>query len=343
MFAPGIAFPARARAGRQWPAVRILFLKKSLPPTGRPGDDSDTSQNETHLRTKRNANADCQSNDRMMEVEHNQHRRAALTLQKQREHASAFTFAKQRERASAFTLIELLIVIGIIGVLLVLIAPAFTSMKGGTDVTSAAYTIEGVLDTARTYAKANNTYTWVGFYEEDVSQPSISHGSDPCIGCVGRLVMSTVASNDGTMIYTGNLSSPVTLDSTKLTQVGKLAKIENLHLTTFGAPPGTPPTSPFATRPEVATASKIGDGITAPPNPYLTFYYPADGSQYQFKKVVQFTPRGEAVITNRNYTMAPVSEVGVEPTHGTTLDTNSTNPVAIQFTGFGGSVKIYRK
>src|SRR5262249_33648304 len=132
------------------------------------------------------------------------------------------------------------------------------------------------------------------------------------------------------------------LDSTKVTQVGKLAKIENLHLTTFGTPTGTPPTSPFATRPAVATASKIGDN-TAPPNPYLTFYYPADGSQYQFKKVVQFSPRGEAVITNSNYTMAPVSEVGVEPTHGTTLETNSTNPSAIQFTGFGGNVKIYRQ
>ena len=77
----------------------------------------------------------------------------------------------QRERASAFTLLELLIVVGIIGLLMVLIAPAFTTIKGGTDVTSAAYTIKGVLDTARTYAKANNTYTWVGFYEEDVSQP----------------------------------------------------------------------------------------------------------------------------------------------------------------------------
>ena len=55
---------------------------------------------------------------------------------------------------------------------MVLIAPAFTTIKGGTDVTSAAYTIKGVLDTARTYAKANNTYTWVGFFEEDVSQSS---------------------------------------------------------------------------------------------------------------------------------------------------------------------------
>ena len=86
----------------------------------------------------------------------------------------AFTLPRQRDPESirGFTLLELLVVVGIIALLLVLIAPAFTYIKGGTDVTSAAYTIKGVLDTARTYAKANNTYAWVGFYEEDVSQPS---------------------------------------------------------------------------------------------------------------------------------------------------------------------------
>ncbi len=81
-----------------------------------------------------------------------------------------------------FTLLELLIVVGIIGLLLVLMAPAFTTIKGGTDVTSAAYTIKGVLDTARTYAKANNTYTWVGFFEEDASLGSTS----PATGGPGR-------------------------------------------------------------------------------------------------------------------------------------------------------------
>src|SRR5437773_10638121 len=105
------------------------------------------------------------------------------------------TIANHGRRSFGFTLIELLIVVGIIAVLLALIAPAFTTIKGGTDVTGAAYTIKGVLETARTYAKANNTYAWVGFFEEDVSSGT------PGTQGIGRLVMSIVASKDGTMIY----------------------------------------------------------------------------------------------------------------------------------------------
>src|SRR5438874_1523545 len=101
-------------------------------------------------------------------------------------------------RFNAFTLIELLIVVGIIGVLLVLIAPAFTSMKSGTDVTSAAYTIKGVLDTGRTYAKANNTYVWVGFEEVDVSQAA---SVSPQMSGIGRVAIAIVASKDGTRGY----------------------------------------------------------------------------------------------------------------------------------------------
>src|SRR5438093_12899641 len=101
--------------------------------------------------------------------------------------------ARQRdpERIRGFTLLELLIVVGIIGLLMVLIAPAFTTIKGGTDVTSAAYTIKGVLDTARTYAKANNTYTWIGFFEENVANPASPNPDTPA---VGRIVISIVAS-----------------------------------------------------------------------------------------------------------------------------------------------------
>jgi type II secretory pathway pseudopilin PulG len=252
-------------------------------------------------------------------------------------------------------LLELLIVVGIIGLLLVLIAPAFTYIKGGTDVTSAAYTIQGVLDTARTYAKANDTYTWVGFFEENAPDPS----QDPASPGIGRIVMSIIASKGGTMLYTGNLSSALILDDppnqTALIQVGKLTKVDNVHLKTFQPGTGAPPSDTFDTRPPVAsTASQIGNDPNpdpnspgAPPNPALTFHYPVGTSpgQYTFTKVIQFSPRGEGVITNGNYNLASVSEIGVQPTHANAAPEPSPvkNPVAIQFTGFGGSVKIYRK
>src|SRR5207247_4707254 len=90
------------------------------------------------------------------------------------------------------------------------------------DVTGAAYTIKGVLDTARTYAKANNTYAWAGFYEEDISSTT------PGTAGVGRLVMSIVASKDGTIIY--GSGSPGTIDTTRLIQVGKLTKVDKVNL-----------------------------------------------------------------------------------------------------------------
>jgi prepilin-type N-terminal cleavage/methylation domain-containing protein len=247
----------------------------------------------------------------------------------------------------AFTLIELLVVMSIIAILLVLMAPAFTTLKSAGDVTGAADTIKGVLDQARTYAMANNTYSWVGFYEEDVSTPSIVHGADPCTGCVGRLVMSIVASKDGTTVYDPN--SLAKIDTIKLIQVGKLIKIENVHLATFTDGAGTGST--FATRPAVTfDTARIGN--STPPNPSLTpFQYPVGNpepvAQYTFVKAVQFGPRGEARIDNTNYTLKTAAEIGMVPTHSTTVANNNLNlvpnRVAVQFTGVGGDVKIYRQ
>jgi prepilin-type N-terminal cleavage/methylation domain-containing protein len=265
---------------------------------------------------------------------------------KLRERSRAFTLPKLRERSRAFTLVELLVVMSIIAILLVLMAPAFTTLKSAGDVTSAADTIKGVLDQARTYAMANNTYSWVGFYEEDVSQPSIVHGVDPCTGCVGRVVMSIVASKDGTTVYDSN--SPAKIETTKLIQLGKLTKIENVHLATFSNGSGTGST--FATRP--AVTYRIGDGAT-PPNSLTPFQYPVGNpepvAQYTFVKAVQFSPRGEARIDNStsSYPLQTAAEIGMIPTHSTTVANANPNlvpnRVAIQFTGVGGDVKIYRQ
>lgn len=248
---------------------------------------------------------------------------------------------------AGFTLLELLIVVGIIGVLLLLIAPAFTYIKGGNDVTSAAYTVKGALETARTYAKANNTYTWVGFYEENVANPASPNSDTPA---VGRIVISIIASKDGSEVYTSVGSPAADIDSagTKLLQVGKLIKLENMHLRTFANGLGTGQTFPL--RPAIPGGSpdnaKIGD--TSPPDSLRYFHYPATvpeaQKQYQFVKMIQCSPRGECRPQNDNYEMRAVIEVGLQQTHGTTVPglADPTN-CAVQLTGFGGNVKIYQR
>lgn len=274
-----------------------------------------------------------------------------------------FTPLEQRERASAFTLLELLIVVGIIGVLLVLIAPAFTTIKSGTDLTSAAYTIKGALDTARTYAKANNTYTWVGFFEEDVSQAS----TNPATPGTGRLVMSIVASKDGTTVYDPNSpNNPDPMNPTKLIQLGKLIKIESIHLPLFAA--GTGMGDTFDARPSPSPASdsndsRFGELNVASPTAPLTnskfpFWYPLTAAsqgqaQYYFVKTLQFNPRGESRI-NSTYDIRRIVEVGLLQTHGSTTPVPVSgggtsnvvfngNVAAVQINGFAGDVRIYRR
>jgi prepilin-type N-terminal cleavage/methylation domain-containing protein len=252
--------------------------------------------------------------------------------------------ARQRDPESirGFTLLELLIVVGIMGLLLVLLAPAFTTIKGGTDVTSAAYTIKTALDTARTYAKANNTYTWIGFKEVDVSQnPSVS----PQIPGTGRVAIAIVASKDGTRGYdvtNTSLPNPAWTNynnGAKLVAVGKLEHLENVHLA------GALTMAGNMARPSVLSNYIIGNAATVSVTP---FDWPLgsalNSGQYSFNKVINFDPQGIARIqysTNTN-TISPYTEVGLQQTHGATVDANNPNVVAIQASGVGSSVAIYR-
>src|SRR6266403_2242419 len=237
-----------------------------------------------------------------------------------------------------FTLVELIVVIALISTLMALVAPAFTGIKSAGDVTSAAYTIKDALEQARTHAMAYKTYVWIGFYEEPAGQPS----TNPATPGTGRIVISTIASADGTTVY--NPRSLAAIDPTRVTQLNKLVKVEGTHLATFTDGSGTGDT--FDSRPAaIYETAKIGD--TTPPNPSLTpFQYPVGNpaaAQYTFVKAVEFSPRGEARINNRNYTLKTVAEIGLQPTHGTAVDVNSRNIIVIQFGALGGDLKIYRR
>jgi hypothetical protein len=156
-------------------------------------------------------------------------------------------------------------------------------------------------------------------------------------------VISIVASKDGTIIYDPN--SLAAIDPTRLTQVGKLIKIPNTHLTTFADGTGTGLT--FDTRPPVTySTARIGDAT--PPSASLTpFQYPVGTpvptAQYTFLKAIQFSPRGEARINNNNFTLKTVAEVGLRQTHGAAVDTVSPNVFAIQFSAISGATRIYRR
>jgi type II secretory pathway pseudopilin PulG len=258
-------------------------------------------------------------------------------------------------------LIELLVVVGIIGLLLVLMAPAFTYIKGGTDATSAAYTIKGVLDTARTYAKANNTYTWVGLLEENVANPASPNTDTPR---VGRLLMSIVASKDGTNLY--GSTGAATIDATRLIQVGKLIKIENVHVPLFVLGTGAGAADTFDARPSPSPASdannfRFGELNAASPNtaPLTTphnFQYPvaspAPAAQYTFSRLLEFSPRGESKVIGDG-AIRRVVEIGLIQTHGVATPVPRSgggsawdfagNVVAVQINGFSGDVRIYRR
>jgi Tfp pilus assembly protein FimT len=272
-------------------------------------------------------NVESRRKDGMTEIPALNSQRSTISTQRCR---AAITLPRQRERASAFTLLELFIVVGVIGLLLVLIAPAFTTIKGGTDVTSAAYTIKGVLDTARTYAKANNTYTWVGF--------AGSIGPNQQQYVTGQVKLAVVASKDGTNLWSANNSLP----SASLVQVGKVTTLDNIHIGDTGTPQSSPsPVPEFEQRAAVDSDHRIS---TSPNTPY-----PFTVQQTTFNKWIQFSPRGEALVHGGSFSIVRDTEVGVLPTHGTALAVTQSgnkwlgNVVAIQVKGFAGDVRIYRR
>ena len=62
-------------------------------------------------------------------------------------------------------------------------------------------------------------------------------------------------------------------------------------------------------------------GTRARPDSLRYFHYPPTvteaAAQYTFRKMIQFSPRGECGPQNDNYEMRAVIEVGLQQTHGT--------------------------
>lgn len=256
------------------------------------------------------------------------------------------TTFKRPNSATAFTLIEVLVVVAVFVVLLALMVPAFNSINSGTSVTKAAYDIAGALEMAKTYAIAHSTYVWVGFFEENGVLPS----TNPASSGTGRVIISVVAANDGTNELVTQLNNNLSLSSSNASQVYKLIKLQSTHLAPAPGDGADALASFVRTSGTIPAAGyQIGDPGFNPNNTaYFSYPLPADGSiqsgQYQFSKVIQFSPLGDASQFTGSSSASPVPwmEIGIRPTHGN-VSNNITNDVAaVELAGIGGQASIQR-
>jgi prepilin-type N-terminal cleavage/methylation domain-containing protein len=247
------------------------------------------------------------------------------------------SFQPKHTRTNGFSLVELLVVLAIVTILSSMLLLSTSGTKSSRDLANAAYSIQGALEQARTFAMASNTYTWVGFFEENAASPGNAG--------VGQVVISIIASANGMNLDT--VGSPIaTLPYTYssqpnlplMTQVSKLLKIPNVHLTVIP--------SASVTRPAIAVTTPADlYQVGSPDFPNTTtFFYPLSSSssaaQYTFKQIIQFSPQGDATRIADYPTQ--FMEVGLQPSHGNTIGTTGTNFAVIQVSGIGGQVITYR-
>jgi len=218
-------------------------------------------------------------------------------------------------------MIELLMVLAIMAIMTAALLFAVPGLKGSRDLVKSSDDVQGILEQARTMAMADNTYVWVGFFEENPNSPGTAG--------TGQVVVSVVASSDGTQLFT-KANPPGFLPSASLTQVNKLIKLPNLHLDILSATDVPRTTIPVNTY-QVGSASFSNN---------IYFSYPISGSQYKFYNIIQFNPQGDATRIGDSPTQ--LMEIGMRPAKGSKALSNSKNLIAIQIAGISGRVIAYR-
>lgn len=227
----------------------------------------------------------------------------------------------------AFSLVELLVVMGIIGILATLMMPAFNALSGSGTLTKSSSDISDLLKQARSYAMGKNTYVYVGIQEVDMISPTTNNG-------IGRVALATVASEDGTRPYA---NTPGPLAAASILPLGKPHYFDNLHITNIGSLVSGPN---MTGRPSNNVVDLSTNYST------VTFNWTNGSANYAFTQVIEFDPQGVARVQN-NSTYSPAImnyiELALIPTHGNIAPAKvPANQAAIQINGLTGAVRVYR-
>lgn len=175
-----------------------------------------------------------------------------------------------------FTLIELLCVMAIIGLMLVIVVPATGSLKGSGSVNDASLNIALILEQARSYAMANNTYVWVGF----------STGSN---NGTSRVIVSAVA---GTTGLASDLNSETTYRPVIKPKAFENIRIQDQVSSTL---PGRVSADDISTSSVGSFSQRVAD------------------ANIQFRQIIQFEPKGNVRI---KAAQSRWIEIGLQPSKG---------------------------
>jgi len=239
--------------------------------------------------------------------------------------------------------------------------PAVNAIRGGTDFTSEVYDVAGMLDQARSYAIANDTYVLAGIVEVSGAQDS---SASPQVTGTGRIAMAIIASKSGTrpyqsLINTGSLANWGTSaygTGGAFQSVTNLMVLQNIHLVDLQNSTSLPPQSGNMARPAVGAYYNLSNAngtsstqFAWPPGRSLS------NAQYTFAKVIEFDPQGCArIISTSNTPSYPDAvpqfiEIGLQSAHGaiaggppSSQSTDAGQIAAIQITGVSGANQTYR-
>ncbi len=247
-------------------------------------------------------------------------------------------FRAPSDRRAAFTLVELLTVMGFMSLLVAVTVPAVNGLKGSGDLNRAVDEVSLTFNRARTHAMTQNTYVWVGILEESALSPSAS--VPPYTG-QGTLVLGVAASADGTAIYdAGALAAAI--PETRLKPLGRVLKVTNVHATDLGSPSGAGGAHQLDARPAGPYTDDDPEGCRISSDSGQQTPYPFAMGGYIFYKTVRFSPSGEVTI-NGSSVPKRLAEIGLVPAQGDRVSPNPANMAAIQISGIGGNVRVYRK
>jgi len=199
-----------------------------------------------------------------------------------------------------------------------------SSITSAGRLTQSASDISSVLQQARAFAMAKNTYVYVGMQEVDGSKPTSANG-------IGRVAVAVVASLDGTRPYT---SGPLT--ASDLVAISKPQFFNSSHI---AAAPTLTNGANMTSRPTCSVDLSSATASTS-------FQWPLTGTaQCTFTKVIEFDPQGVArVQTGSAYSPAVQSyiELPLVSAHGDVVAANISDQAAVQVDGVTGAVSIYR-